>query len=1663
MMWLAVSCICMVLWPLFLWGVASVCLGARLTSSIKREGVALIVLFCFTSIGEALNPGPSPTDFADEFVLGICNPTGLRNKAPYVVSQMAHGDLWLFSETHLCTRELRAFNASMKFASSPFQPLLGGFPVPDSPDNSGRWKGVGVLSKTPVRHIPQDWSSTICKSARAMVFTTMVDDAWLTGGLVYGEPDGRLYPERLANTEALLQAVVSTVGFMATGPRVIAGDWNVEFGDLPVFDLLASAGFKDLQDLAAERWGLPLRPTCKATTRKDYCFISKELQDLLCHVSVQSDLWPDHAVVHGSFHRLRQVVPHDVWRRPAPFPWPKHWTVDPNAWTNLEGTLDDRYMQMWAHFENTATACLPFPVSRSMKGRGATKHLKSVKPGHLPPLRWGRNGDFQPHFFGASLRHAQWIRQVRRLQSYMRCVHTHAPASSHATALWASILRATGFPEGFSQWWMGCKSRVHGAPSFLPGFPPDSAVAIKIFESMALAVRSLEMQLRSTSKQYARLRRARNPNQIFRDLKEAPASGVDYLLQPLRAKVSEVRAEDLAIVVDPPQPWSHDLDFWCNGVKLDPVHVTDDCLWLQDVGHCASGDSVTQLKCTGTKTALADAFISSWQERWDRHKDVPPERWDTILAFARAHLVRVPIVLSALTAECLMHLISTKKRSSASGLDGVSIDDLQSLPLSALQNVCAMYQEAESSGAWPSQLLMGKVACLAKVEQPRSVMDYRPITVLSLLYRLWGSFYSHHIMQQLDSSLPETLYGSRPSRFAGQAWSQLLWAVEDSHAQGVSLTGLIADLQKAFNHIPRLVVFEAAALLGVPMHVLCGWAGALSQLGRRFQLGPNLTRAIFSVTGLPEGDGLSCVGMVVVDILFHLWHQKFFPLCQPISYVDDWTVLTTSPALMSGIFECLQEFTDALDLLLDTKKTFAWSTSSAGRKSLKSQGFRVVDNCRMLGAHLQTTRKHTNSTQMERIQAVKGLWLKLRLSAASYGVKVRAIRTAAWPKALHAIAATSVSKQAFKSLRAAAMKGLRAEGSGCSSIVHLGLCENPMTDPWFWTIAQTFRLVRDCGIPEVIQAALQALVRGDSGVMLNGITATLLGRLQTLGWHVTQVGMCVDDFGSFSLSEISIEELMWRSEWAWLKVVASEVRHRPGLSDLHMVDPAKTRRWLWSLDASDQAMVRKLLNGAHITQDGKHYCQEVATDVCLYCSSSDSRFHRFWGCPAFQDCRQTVSEDLWQAIPSLPESVVCHGWALRPTTWVEWFSYLADILPRPIHVTPLAGFMHVFTDGSCHNSNYPDARFAAYSAVVAHVDGSSPTILDCGPLPGIRQTSVRAELYAVARVIKFAVAHGVSVMIWSDCLSVVRRLRRVLLGAPVKCNSPNADLWRAISEDVHLGLDGSIRITKVAAHTDLRDATSPLEDWCGYHNHYADRIAVSANSCRPAHFWNLLQRHLQACLQMDSWNSEIRTVLLRVSRLVVRNADLQVEHDPPDVPPQMPVSLPWTALPPEPCLPPGAIRWYGEVLVTKITKWFWDALSDSDAAVEWIAYSQLYADFALSTGEPGPLKLQSWCDGSDIPHHRLLQFGFKMRVKWFAKVLREILRHGGLTICAGYQRPKSFMLASFSGCLALPWPEQRLIAVDNWFQCFTDQPFRRQSKALDSLPVPLRDTSFPRQ
>ena len=391
----------------------------------------ILFLFACLRIGEATNPGPlNPEDLTDRFVLGCFNPSGLGNKAAQIKHDLEYGDIWSVSETHLSSRGLHAFRSSLRFVGSRHQ-CIAGHPTPARAHSvaAGSWKGVATIARHPTRRVICHWSDEIERSSRAVVTVTHLRDTWITVGTMYGEPEGGAHPNHVLHNNALLTAVSSQVCFLSRGLRMVAGDLNVTEGDLPAFSILLDHGFKDIQQIAWERWGIPIAMTCKGRTRRDYCYLSPELQELLEYVDVTHDQWPDHSLLQGVFRHVNKLTPRQVWNPPNKFPWPQQFAVAPDVWSNSEGSLSQRYEHLWSEIELAATKSSATQVPRCSRGRGLSKFTRVQKHNDAVPMRPSRKGDLQPLFSGLSFRYTQWFKQARRLQSYVRHVQKHPSAT----------------------------------------------------------------------------------------------------------------------------------------------------------------------------------------------------------------------------------------------------------------------------------------------------------------------------------------------------------------------------------------------------------------------------------------------------------------------------------------------------------------------------------------------------------------------------------------------------------------------------------------------------------------------------------------------------------------------------------------------------------------------------------------------------------------------------------------------------------------------------------------------------------------------------------------------------------------------------------------------------------------------------------------------------------------------------------------------------------------------------------------------------------------------------------------------------------------------------------------------------------------------------------
>ena len=598
-----------------------------------------LALLC--RVGEASLPGPG-----DNFRLGACNPGGLHHKASLFAMQEA--DLWVVSETHLTRLGLEQFRSELRALRSPFRWIVHGHPVlPRSQVSEvGKWAGMAVVSKCPTRALVHQWDPAQHATSRLVAATSYCRGIWISGIGVYGTPVGPTHPRAKATTEHLLGLAVERI-HQAVGCRFVAGDWNHDHNDLLAVKKLQMMGFVDIQDLHFQTCGVFPVPTCRGKTRRDYFYVSPELAQRFVSCRVDPLAWTDHASIVGEFRADSEFDLKYVWPIPSKIAWPRNMCL-PIVDFESSGDLETTYRQFWKQREEVAVADAQkkgLPVLPGSTGRGLHLQPKTCTVSNAP-VRKGRVGEVQPVFLGYSLLHAHWFKQLRRLQSFSRLAAVEVPSDNHlhhAHALWDSILKAPGFQPTFRDWWNVTLAQTGVVPQ-LPFLPPSGPVALTFFSLFQGEVCKLERALIKHKNYAARLKRTGDIAHLYRRVRRDAPEQVDVLLHEVSGTVSEIDQPDHAVEFSTESNWSSEYPVFHRGRQLNVHHAEKDKLWLEDTTAVEIGDVVIQPQSAGSLPTLFQAFADQWKKRWIRHAQVPPERWEVIIAFLQSSIF-VPLWL----------------------------------------------------------------------------------------------------------------------------------------------------------------------------------------------------------------------------------------------------------------------------------------------------------------------------------------------------------------------------------------------------------------------------------------------------------------------------------------------------------------------------------------------------------------------------------------------------------------------------------------------------------------------------------------------------------------------------------------------------------------------------------------------------------------------------------------------------------------------------------------------------------------------------------------------------------------------------------------------------------------------------------------------------------
>lgn len=647
-----------------------------------------------------------------------------------------------------------------------------------------------------------------------------------------------------------------------------------------------------------------------------------------------------------------------------------------------------------------------------------------------------------------------------------------------------------------------------------------------------------------------------------------------------------------------------------------------------------------------------------------------------------------------------------------------------------------------------------------------------------------------------------------PGKGTDMVTYQIQAVIDVAHAQQAPLSGQVMDITKAFDALPRPQVLQLCDRLGVPLHILRGWHGAMTLNQRRFFLDGAITPLQATERGVPQGCALSCLAMGAINLaLCNLLHRTV-PATLPALYADNWEVASPDEQVTHRATQEVDHFTRVIDVQLDQAKSHAWATTPAARKRLGVWGHRVVHSAPHLGHRISYTKRRSQKGLLARTPAPE-LWQYLRASLAAFGRKVQALRQVIWPRT----AAPSV--QRLHSCRAQAARALGYGLRGQNSWVVHNLLSPANSDPGLHVLQRAVMAFRRNMTRPVISGLFHQWLpfRHEKAQGVFTSLQDLLHRVGGVLWangdvHITPVG-------PVALHQASLALVSFLLRHQWQQHVAHQLAGRFGVPPGAVMAPELSHLLLKQMDPRTQGLIRKVQAGTFYA--GEHTAHFADTAQCRHCGAMDSIEHRLRSCPITEPAR--------------------HG---LPMQWTDWprhlRHYLLPVLPpevvqlhclrRQVHpdihtgpMPPPPRHCHLFTDGSASRHFYTPLTCAAWSVILAHEHDHYPVA--SGRLPGITQSPARAEAWAT----RCAAAHQVQVSLWTDCQPALQRVEQILQGQVPSPTWANYDVWTTLASPEHREAIQSVH--KVHSHQ-RHEAREPGDLWAIEANEMADQQAAIA-------------------------------------------------------------------------------------------------------------------------------------------------------------------------------------------------------------------------------------------
>eukprot|EP00435_Cladocopium_sp_Y103_P072340 s129_g40.t1 len=375
---------------------------------------------------------------------------------------------------------------------------------------------------------------------------------------------------------------------------------------------------------------------------------------------------------------------------------------------------------------------------------------------------------------------------------------------------------------------------------------------------------------------------------------------------------------------------------------------------------------------TGNFLEIESLLKKAWLPIFDKYSTQSEPSW---AAFEQRYQQYFPspvaMTLRPFTTDGIRNILTRMKTRSASGLDAWAVTDLRNLPDCLLDILTKLFTAIEATQQWPDALLFGFCSLIPKDPGDLSPLGQRPLGVMSVLYRVFGAYRLQDVILWQEAVLHDSQFGFRPGHSCDDVSYDIALAIEESLLSGDPLIGVHFDFKKAFDLVPRNIIFQLASRLGFSFNLLQVMQHMYSNLQRYFKLPGGHSAPSHSSCGILQGCPLSVVFM---NLIVSIWCRTIEAetAAKPKAFADDSMVLARTVDVAVQSMVLTGEFAEITKQELAPKKTTAWATLAKDRDVLRKttfQGhnFQVLLDTKSLGAYLSSSHARSISHQAVKI------------------------------------------------------------------------------------------------------------------------------------------------------------------------------------------------------------------------------------------------------------------------------------------------------------------------------------------------------------------------------------------------------------------------------------------------------------------------------------------------------------------------------------------------------------------------------------------------------------------------------------------------------------------------------------------------------------------------